>query len=134
MKILEDTILRDHYDVIVVGAGLGGMVAASLIAKRGLQVLLIDQQNKPGGSCTSFKRKDMVHDVGTVMIYGFGQKGFKPFHFILNTLEEPIDVIAHPTLARMTIEGEPLISDKDRRNMTIMEYHEKSGQDEHKVV
>lgn len=32
------------------------------------------------------------------------------------------------------LEGEPLISDKDRRNMTIMEYHEKSGQDEHQVV
>jgi ribulose 1,5-bisphosphate synthetase/thiazole synthase len=43
MRLLEDAILRDRYDVIVVGAGLGGMAAASLIAKRGLSVLMIEQ-------------------------------------------------------------------------------------------
>ncbi len=36
MKLVNDTLLRDHYDVIVVGAGLGGMAAASLLAKRGV--------------------------------------------------------------------------------------------------
>ena len=109
MKLYKDTLLRDHYDVIVVGAGLGGMTAASLLAKRGLQVLMIDQQNKPGGSCTSFKREGAVFDVGTAMIYGFGEKGFKPFRFILNELEERIDIIAHPTLTRMTLEGEEIV-------------------------
>jgi phytoene dehydrogenase-like protein len=48
MKLYRDTVLRDAYDVIVVGAGLGGMTADSMLAKRGLSVLLIDQQNKPG--------------------------------------------------------------------------------------
>ncbi len=109
MKILQDTLLRDRYDVIVIGAGLGGMTAASLLAKRGLAVLMIDQQNKPGGSCTSFKRDGVVFDVGTAMLYGFGEKGFKPFRFVLNELEEPVDIVAHPTLARMTIEGKELI-------------------------
>ena len=105
VKALNDAILRNHYDVIVVGAGLGGMTAASLLAKRGLSVLMIEQQNKPGGSCTSFKREDVVYDVGTAMIYGFGEKGFKPFRFLMNELEEPIDIVAHPTLARMTYRG-----------------------------
>jgi len=108
MRIREDCILREHYDVIVVGAGLGGMAAASLLAKRGLSVLMIDQQNKPGGSCTSFKREDVVFDVGTAMIYGFGDKGFKPFRFLINELEEPIEIIAHSTLARMTFEGQEI--------------------------
>ena len=109
MRLLEGAILRDAYDVIVVGAGLGGLAAASLIAKRGLSVLMIEQQDKPGGSCTSFKRNDVVFDVGTAMIYGFGDKGFKPFHFLMNELEEPIDIVAHPTLARMTIEGTEVV-------------------------
>jgi hypothetical protein len=39
------------------------------------------------------------------MIYGFGDKGLKPFRFLMNELEESIDVIAHRTLARMTFEG-----------------------------
>jgi prolycopene isomerase len=70
---------------------------------------MIDQQNKPGGSCTSFKREDHVFDVGSAMLYGFGEKGFRPFHFLINELEEPIEVIAHATLARMTFEGQEII-------------------------
>ncbi len=109
MRILPDNILKDRYDVIVVGAGLGGMTAASLLAKRGLSVLMIDQQNKPGGACTSFKREDHVFDVGAAMLYGFGEKGFRPFRSLMNELEEPIDVVAHATLARMTFEGHEII-------------------------
>ena len=109
MRLVNDTVLRDPYDVIVVGAGLGGMTAASLLAKRGLSVLMIEQQSKPGGSCTSFKRDGVIFDVGTAMIYGFGEKGFRPFRFLMNELEEPIEVVAHATLARMTFEGQPII-------------------------
>lgn len=109
MKLFQNTLLHERYDVIVVGAGLGGMTAASLLAKQGLSVLMIDQQNKPGGSCTSFKREGVVFDVGTAMIYGFGEKGFKPFRFLMNELEEPIEIIAHPTLTRMTLEGEEIV-------------------------
>jgi len=109
MKLIGDLILRDHYDVVVVGAGLGGMTAASLLAKQGLSVLMIEQQGKPGGACTSFKREDHVHDVGAAMLYGFGEKGFRPFHFLLNELEEPIEIIPHSTLARMSFEGREII-------------------------
>lgn len=101
--------LRDQYDVIVVGAGLGGMACASLLAKRGVSVLMIDQQDKPGGSCTSFRREGVTFDVGTAMLYGFGEHGFKPFRFLLNELEEPIEMISHNPLARMTFEGKPII-------------------------
>jgi prolycopene isomerase len=104
-----ETVLRDRYDVVVVGAGLGGMTAASLLAKRELSVLMIEQQSKPGGSCTSFKREDCVFDVGTAMIYGFGEKGFRPFRFLMNELEEPIEIVAHRTLARMTFEGQEIV-------------------------
>ena len=109
MKLIGDLILRDHYDVVVVGAGLGGMTAASLLAKQGLSVLMIEQQGKPGGACTSFKREDHVHDVGAAMLYGFGEKGFRPFHFLINELEEPIEIIPHSTLARMSFEGREII-------------------------
>jgi prolycopene isomerase len=109
MNLLDGTVLQDVYDVIVIGAGMGGMTAASLLAKRGLSVLMIEQQFKPGGACTSFKREDHVFDVGAAMLYGFGEKGFRPFRFLLNELEEPIDVVAHKTLARMTFEGHEII-------------------------
>ena len=108
MKLVNEAVLKENYDVIVVGAGLGGLATASLLAKRDVSVLLIEQQAKPGGSCTSFRRNGVTFDVGTAMIYGFGERGFKPFRFLMNELEEPVEVIAHATLARMAFEGQPI--------------------------
>jgi phytoene dehydrogenase-like protein len=105
MRILPDKVLKNRFDVIVVGAGLGGMTAASLLAKCGLSVLMIDQQNKPGGACTSFKCEDHVFDAGAAMLYGFGEKGFRPFRFLMNELEEPIDAVSQATPVRMTLGG-----------------------------
>ena len=87
MRLIDETVLRERSDVIVVGAGLGGMTAASLLAKRGLTVLMIDRQTRPGGSCTSFRRGGVTYDVGTAMLYGFGRRGFRPFRFLMNELE-----------------------------------------------
>ncbi|MBO4383185.1 MAG: NAD(P)/FAD-dependent oxidoreductase [Clostridia bacterium] len=45
-----------EYDVIVVGAGNGGLCAATLCAKAGYKVLLLEKHNLPGGCATSFVR------------------------------------------------------------------------------
>lgn len=42
-------ILRDEYDVAVVGAGPAGMAAASLTARHGLATVIFDEQAAPGG-------------------------------------------------------------------------------------
>jgi prolycopene isomerase len=45
-----------NYDVIVVGAGNAGLVAAATTAKNGLKTLLLEKHNLPGGSASSFVR------------------------------------------------------------------------------
>ncbi|MBR2423343.1 MAG: NAD(P)-binding protein, partial [Oscillospiraceae bacterium] len=45
-----------HFDVIVVGAGNGGLAAAANTAKAGLKTLLLEKHNIPGGCATSFRR------------------------------------------------------------------------------
>jgi len=40
---------KREYDVIIVGAGLGGLVCGALLAKWGLGVLVLDKNNRPGG-------------------------------------------------------------------------------------
>jgi len=44
------------YDVIVVGAGLGGLSAAAACSRSGLRVLTIDAQSGPGGYAHAFDR------------------------------------------------------------------------------
>ncbi|GAG18207.1 unnamed protein product, partial [marine sediment metagenome] len=41
--------MADRHDVIVVGAGLGGVVCGALLAKSGLKVLVLDKNNRVGG-------------------------------------------------------------------------------------
>ena len=48
--------MSKHFDVIVIGAGNGGLTAAATTAKNGLKTLVLEQHNLPGGSATSFRR------------------------------------------------------------------------------
>lgn len=48
--------MSKNYDVLVVGGGNGGLMAAALTAKAGLKTLLVEKHNIPGGSASSFKR------------------------------------------------------------------------------
>ena len=51
-------------DVVVIGAGLGGLSCAAYLAKAGLKVLLVEKHYVPGGCCSSFSRKGYVFDAG----------------------------------------------------------------------
>src|SRR5574344_2511622 len=94
-----------NYDAIIVGGGLSGLTAASLLAKRHLKVAVIDKSYQPGGSCGVFKRKHVTFDQGSAMLYGFGDTGFNAHRFVFNCLEEPIDVMRHDLLYHVVYKG-----------------------------
>ena len=48
--------IKDYYDVIVVGSGLGGLTGANCLAKQGHSVLLLEHHYQFGGLATWFKR------------------------------------------------------------------------------
>ena len=60
--------MRDQYDVIVIGSGLGGMTAARRLATAGRQVLLVEQHAMLGGLATFFRRRGHLFDVA---LHGF---------------------------------------------------------------
>lgn len=52
------------YDIIIIGAGLGGLTAGAKLAKEGRKVLVIEQHDRPGGCATTFKRGNYTLEVG----------------------------------------------------------------------
>jgi all-trans-retinol 13,14-reductase len=75
--------IKDKYDVIVIGAGIGGLTCGAYLAKAGLSVLVAEQNSKPGGCCTSFQRKGFTFDTGIEDVVGAEKGGM-----LNNILEE----------------------------------------------
>ena len=95
-----------RYDSVIIGGGLSGLTAASLLAKRGLRVAVVEKSDHPGGSCGIFRRGETTFDQGSAMLYGFGEHGFNAHRFVMNCLEEPIDVLKHELLYVVNYEGQ----------------------------
>ncbi|MEM0085341.1 MAG: NAD(P)/FAD-dependent oxidoreductase [Candidatus Methanomethylicia archaeon] len=75
---------EDEYDVIVVGAGVGGLTCGSLLAKRGYKVLVLEQHYQVGGYCSSFQRENFTFNTGVEDVSGLWEKG--PITFLLREL------------------------------------------------
>jgi phytoene dehydrogenase-like protein len=54
-----------HYDAVVVGAGIGGLICAILLQRAGLSVLLVEQHYMTGGYCSTFRRGGFTFDAAT---------------------------------------------------------------------
>ena len=55
-------------DVIVVGAGIGGLTAAAYLAAAGKRVLVVDRGTRPGGHGTVFERGGYEFDIGLMFV------------------------------------------------------------------
>ena len=67
----------EQYDAIIIGSGIGGLVAATQLAAKSAKVLVLESYIIPGGSGGYFERAGYRFDVGASMIFGFGDRGFK---------------------------------------------------------
>jgi phytoene dehydrogenase-like protein len=53
------------YDVVVIGSGIGGLIAGNLLARDGARVLLVEQHYMAGGYCSTFRRAGFTFDAAT---------------------------------------------------------------------
>jgi len=102
---LNKSELKSKYDVIVLGAGIAGLICGTFLAKQGRNVLIIEQHSIPGGYCTSFKRKGFIFDSAVHHIGGCGKwsvvgRCLKELDININFQQlDPMDSIHFPSFS-----------------------------------
>mmetsp|Transcript_8395 Transcript_8395/g.19039 ORF Transcript_8395/g.19039 Transcript_8395/m.19039 type:complete len:629 (+) Transcript_8395:1-1887(+) len=83
----------EEVDVVVIGAGVGGLSCAALACKYGLKTVCLEAHDTPGGVAHSFDRftsasKDVPFrfDSGPSLISGLSQKGTNPLRQLLDAV------------------------------------------------
>ena len=66
---------RSSYDVVVIGAGIAGLVAGALLARVGKAVLVVESDPQPGGYAQSLRRGEHVFDRADHLTWGAEPEG-----------------------------------------------------------
>ncbi|HOC59992.1 MAG TPA: NAD(P)/FAD-dependent oxidoreductase, partial [Smithellaceae bacterium] len=110
------------YEVVVIGAGNGGLTAAAGLAKRGHKTLLLERHNVPGGCATSFVRGRFEFEVALHQLSGMGLPEFPgPLRGLLNDLGvmDKIEFVQQKNLYRVVVPGQLDINLKADRAAVI---------------
>lgn len=81
------------YDVIVIGAGCGGLSSGALLAKQGRSVLVLEQSPRIGGCCSTFETGGYHFDTGASIVEII-QPIEKVFEKLGTTLQAEVDLIS----------------------------------------
>lgn len=76
-------------DVVVIGSGIGGLSAAALLARYGLDVLVCESHTLPGGAAHGFERGGFCFDSGPSLYSGLSHRpSTNPLRHVLDALGE----------------------------------------------
>lgn len=82
--------MRELFDHIVIGAGLGGLSAACLLQDQGKHVLLLEAHSSVGGCASYFARKKFMFDAGATTLSGMRHD--QPVQRLLRRLRLEMDL------------------------------------------
>jgi C-3',4' desaturase CrtD len=85
--------------IVVVGAGIGGLTSAALLAKRGHEVIVLEQASVPGGCASTFQRRGYTFDVGATQVAGLEPGGIHHRIFQELEIELPAATFCDPACA-----------------------------------
>ncbi len=77
MSESKEQRIEDSYDAVIIGAGNGGLIAATELAMRGANILLLEQHNFPGGFASSFVRGRFEFETSLHELYDWGPESNK---------------------------------------------------------
>ncbi|KAL1369340.1 hypothetical protein HN51_023449 [Arachis hypogaea] len=123
----------EGFDAIVIGSGIGGLVAGTQLAVKGARVLVLEKYVIPGGSSGFYQRDGYTFDVGSSVMFGFSDKG--NLNLITQALEAvgcKMQVIPDPTMVHFHLPNNLSVRvhreyEKFIQELTSYFPHEKEG-------
>lgn len=92
------------YDVIIIGAGLGGLECAHILTSIGKKVLVLEREVQPGGCMQSYKRRGVALDTGLHYLGGLDEGNSLYYSFKnLNLMKLPWQRLDPEGFDRVTI-------------------------------
>jgi prolycopene isomerase len=99
--------LAEKYDLVVVGAGNGGLMAACRASLMGLKTLVIEKHNLPGGCATSFRRGRFEFEASLHEVTDFGQGAARgQLGYLFDELGIEVEWLSIPDAYRIVVAGE----------------------------
>jgi len=91
--------LTEHYDILIVGSGLGGLVSAYILGKKGYQVCVLEKNDNIGGTLQNF------HFSGCTFSTGMHYLGSLDEGQVLNKLFRYLNILDKVKVKRMDEHG-----------------------------
>lgn len=76
--------MQQHYDVIIIGSGMGGLVAGNLLSLEGYKVCVLEKNKQIGGCLQIYVRDKVIFDSGVHYLGGLdkGQNLYQIFKYL----------------------------------------------------
>jgi len=95
---MADVCMTD-VDVVIVGSGIGGLVAGALLARYGWRSLVCESHDTPGGAAHGFTHQGFHFDTGPSFYCGLSDPAsWNPLRQVLDVLGETVEAIAYDPL------------------------------------
>lgn len=100
---------KPAHQVVVIGAGIGGLTAGALLAQQGHRVTVLEQAAVVGGCASTFRRGGFTFDVGATQVAGLEPGGIHQRIFEQLELPLPAAIPCDPACAvYLPGESEPI--------------------------
>src|ERR1700675_943827 len=103
-----------RFDAVVVGASLGGVTSAALLARQGYQIAVVDKLDQPGGRCGSTEYEGYQIPFGHRDGHGVGDNVFGlPLNFFAAARAAGADVHSQTLAGGMRLHRLPARTSDD---------------------
>ncbi|MFZ1784341.1 MAG: NAD(P)/FAD-dependent oxidoreductase [Ferruginibacter sp.] len=65
--------MKEEFDIVIIGSGMGGLICADILSREGYTVCVLEKNKQVGGSLQTYVRDKVIFDSGVHYLGGLGE-------------------------------------------------------------